>query len=164
MFLEKKKFMQMVILTAVVATLIVPVANAEMKIKSVDIPNEVTSNPPRYGEMKFTIVTNKTIGQSETLQIPVIVNGTTVTTVTVQMKVNETLKSVPVNVQLQGAVVQMVNPFEQPISHIHYEIDVGGFGEVISLLVYPDWSIWALIADVLVMGVLALIMWRFAKS
>ena len=163
---KKRKLIQLVIISVLVVTFITPVVNAEIKINSAFIPNVIASSSPSYGNLDFKIQVEKTQGQSESLTIPVTVNGTTMMTIDVQMMANETLKSVPVNIILPGATVLMINPFEKlalsdiqyeikpnpyanPVSHIHYDIKVGNINKTITLLVYPDWSFWAIIIDII---------------
>jgi hypothetical protein len=42
------------------------------------------------------------------------------------------------------------NPFSNPVSSIRYEVKVGDFTKNITLLVYADWSLWAIIVDIVV--------------
>jgi hypothetical protein len=104
------------------------------------------------------------------------------TTIDVQMKADETQKIVPVNIVLQGATVLMINPFEKPkpisniqyevrpnpfanpISSIQYEVKVGDFKKNISLLVYADWSFWAIIMDVVIVAGTFLVLRRVFRA
>jgi hypothetical protein len=179
---KKMKLIQLVIVSVFVATLIIPMANAEINIKSVNIIDVVPSVSPNYGNFNFNIIIEKTKGQNESLTIPIIVNGTTMTTIDVQMKADETQKIVPVNIVLQGATVLMINPFEKPkpisniqyevrpnpfanpISSIQYEVKVGDFKKNISLLVYADWSFWAIIMDVVIVAGTFLVLRRVFRA
>jgi hypothetical protein len=172
MLVEKKmKLFQLVIISAFLATLIIPMANAEIKVQSVNLQDVVASSPPLYGGCRFNIVVGKTTGQDESLIIPVIVNGTTISTINVNMKANEASKIVAANVTLPGATILITNPFAKqkpipdniqyavaqdpyanPISSIQYEVKVGDFTKNVTLLVYADWTIWAIIIDIVAMA------------
>ncbi len=162
---------------------IVPSCAAEMTINKVTLPNVVTSSAPNFGELRFNIMTEKFRGQNESLAVPIVVNGTTMTTINIQMKVNETLKTTPVSVRLQGATILITNPYEKPrsipsntryevqqnpfsnpISSIQYEVEVNGFTKNITLLVYADWRLWAIIGDIVVVIGTFLFIRRLARG
>jgi len=161
----------------------IPSCFAELTINSILIPDVIASNAPNYGNLRFSIITEKTKGQNESLTIPVIVNGTTITTIDVQMKANETSKINPVSIMLQGAAALVINPFENPkpisnniryevkqnpfanpVSSTQYEVKVGDFTKNITLLVYADWSLWAIIGDIVVVIGTFLFIRRLARG
>lgn len=161
---------------------IVPSCFAELTINSILIPDVIASSAPNYGNLRFSIITKKTKGQNESLTVPVIVNGTTMATIDVQMKANETSKINPMSIALQGATVLVINPFEKPkpllniryevsqnpfsnpVSSIQYEVKVGDFTKNITLLVYADWSLWAIIVDIVVVIGTFLFIRRLARG
>jgi hypothetical protein len=167
--LEKKKnLIKLVIISAFIATLIIPVANAEIKISDVQMPDVVASNPPTYGEIRFNLVVTKNTNQTESLNIPVLINGTTLSIINVAMRANEVSKVVQANVTVPGSTILMINPFikakpipsnityavsqnpyANPISSLQYVIKVGDFEKNVSVLVYANWTIWAIIIDVI---------------
>ena len=169
MWVDKKmKLFQLVIISAFLATLIIPVANAKINVQSVNLQDVVASTPPLYGACRFSIVVNKTTTQDESLKVPVIVNGTTISTIDVNMKANEASKIISANVTLPGGTILITNPFARqnpipdnvhyavapdpyanPISSLQYEVKVGAFTKNVTLLVYADWSLWAIIIDII---------------
>jgi hypothetical protein len=169
---KKMKLFQLVIIAAFLATLVFPVANATINVQSVNIPDVVDSSSPFYGNCRFNIIVNKTTTQAESMAIPVVVNGTTLDIINVEMKANDISKIVAANVTLPRASVLITNPFAKfnpipsnvqyavatnpymnPISSIQYNIEVGGFTKNVTVLVYADWAIWAIIVDIVVVAV-----------
>jgi len=180
---KKMKLFQLVIISVFVSTLIIPMANAEIKINSVNIPNVMTSSFPNYGSIRFNIVVAHPTGQDEFLNVPVIVNGTTLSIINVVLKANEVTKIVAANVTIPGATILMVNPFASPkpvpsdlvyakypnpylnpISAVKYNIKVGDFTKNVSLLVYADWSIWAIVIDIVLVAAAVLLLRRFVAT
>jgi hypothetical protein len=155
-------------------------ANAEIKVNNVIIPDVLTSSFPNYGSIRFSIVVGKTVGQDEYLSVPVLVNGVKVSSIDVNMKASEVSRIVAANVTLPGASLLMINPFANPtpiasnvsyakypnsylnpISSIQYEIQVGNFKKNATLLVYADWSFWAIIIDIVLIVVTVFVLRRF---
>ena len=177
---KKMKFFKFILISAFVATLIIPMANAEIIIKSINVRDVIASSSPVYGNLDVNIQLTKTQGQDESLTIPISINGTVLKTVTVQMKVNETIKFVPVNVVLPGASKLMIspfvnsvptvpydvkpNPYANPISNIQYELKIGDITKNISVLVYADWTLWAVIIDIIVIIGVFLFIRKLAKG
>jgi hypothetical protein len=168
---KKMKLFQLVIISAFLATLIIPVANADITVQSVNLQDVVASTPPLYGSCRFNIVCVKTTAQDESVLIPVIVNGTRISDINVNMKANEMSRIVSANVTLPGGTILMTNPFAKarpipanltyvvapdpwanPISSVQYNIKVGAFSKNITLLIYADWTIWAIIIDIVAMA------------
>ena len=153
--------------------------NAEITVQSFNIPDVIPSNAPHNGNYQFNIVAAKTGGQDESTTIPIIVNGTTISSVNVSMKADETLQSVPSNITLPGETKLMINPFDvpkvpsnvqytvqsipfvNPISSIQYEVKIGGLTKNVKLLVYADWSLWAIIIDAVLVVAAILLLRRF---
>ena len=176
MFIEKKKLIQLVIFTVFAVTLIAPIANAEIKVDSVIIPDVVASNPPTWGTIDLKVQCSKVAGQEETITIPIVVNGTTMTNAKITMLANETIKSVPVNFAFPGATIMMINPMQKgdlnvkydmrldpflnPVSHVHYDIKIGVVEKTVALLVYPDWTFWAIVVDIIAVAVTAIALRR----
>jgi hypothetical protein len=178
---KKMKLLQLIFASAFLATLILPAANATINVQSVTIPNVVASGSPLYGSCRFNIVVNKTTTQEEFMQIPVVVNGTTLSEIGIAMKANEISKIVSANVTLPGAAVLMtnpfatfnpisanytklMNPFQNPISSKQYDIKVGSFTKNVTMLVYADWSIWAIIVDILAWAAVIIFITRALRS
>ena len=180
---KKMKLFHLVIISAFLATLIIPVANAEIVVQSINFPSVAGSTAPHYGAIRFNIVVMKTTGQNETLTIPVIVNGTTISFIHVNMKATETSKNIAANVTLPNASILITNPFtkptpipsniqyevrqnpfDNPISSIQYEVKVGDFTENTTLLVYADWSAWAIIIDVVIVAGTFLVLRRVFRA
>jgi len=180
--MEKKKLFQLVILSVFVSTLIIPMANAEIKINSVNIPSVMASAFPNYGSIRFNIVVRHDVAQDEFLDVPVIINGTELSIINVYLKANEVTKIVAANVTIPGASILMVNPFASPrpvpanlvyakypnpylnpISSVQYEIKVGDFTKTATLLQYADWSIWAIVIDIVLVAATILLLSRFIK-
>ncbi len=176
MFIEKKKLIQLVIFTVFMVTLIAPITNAQIKVDNVIIPDVVASNSPSWGSIDLKVQCSKPAGQEETLTIPIVVNGTTMTSVDFHMLANETIKSMPVNFDFPGATVLMINPlqkgdldvkyevkldpFVNPISHVHYDIKIGAVEKTVALLVYPDWTFWAIVVDIVAVAATVFILRR----
>jgi hypothetical protein len=180
---KKMKLFQLVIISVFISTLIIPMANAEIKINSVNIPNVMASSFPNYGSIRFNIVVSHPAGQDELLNVPVIINGTTLSIINVVLRANEVTKIVAANVTIPGATILMVNPFASPrpvptdlvyskypnpylnpISSVQYELKVGDFTKNATLLVYADWSIWAIVIDIVVVAAAALLVRRFIST
>ncbi len=176
------KLIQLVIVFAVVATLIVPMANAAITVQSTDIPDAVPSSAPHYGSFSFNIMVAKTGGQSESEVIPIIVNGTQVSAVDVSMGANETSKVVPGNLTLSGASILMVNPFvtlnsisdikyavnsmpyDNPVSGVRYVIQIGDYTKNITLFTYADWTLWAIVIDLVAVVAVFFFIRRFIMT
>ena len=169
---KKMKLFQLVIIATFLATLVFPVANATINVQGVNIPNVVDSSAPLFGSCRFNIIVNKTTTQAESMAFLVIVNGTTLDIINVEMKANDISKIVAANVTLPSASVLIINPFAKfnpipssvqyavaqnpymnPISSIQYNIEVGSFTKNVTVLVYADWTIWAIIVDIVAAAV-----------
>jgi len=180
---KKMKLFQLVIISVFVSTLVIPIANAEIKINSVNIPSVMASSFPNYGSIRFNIVVSHPTGQDELLNVPVIINGTTLSIINVILKSNEVTKIVAANVTIPGSTILMVNPFASPrpvpsnlvyvkypnpylnpISSVQYEIKVGSFTKNATLLQYADWSIWAIVLDLVVVAAAILLVRRFIST
>ncbi len=174
---KKMKLFQLVIISAFLATIILPVANAEIKVQSLNIQNVTASTPPYYGSCRFSIVVAKTTAQEESVAIPVIVNGTELSKINVNMKANEISKIISANVTLPGGSVLMINPFMKlnpvtanytkmgdpyanPISSAKYNIKVGDFTKTTTVLIYADWSIWAIVVDIVAIAAMFIFITR----
>ena len=178
---KKMKLLQLIFASAFLATLILPVANATINVQTVTIPNVVASSAPLYGSCRFNIVVNKTTTQQEFQLIPVMINGTTQSEIDVTMKANEISKIIPANVTIQGASVLMINPFatftpisgnytklmnpfQNPISSKQVNIKVGSFTKDVTVLVYADWSLWAIIVDIVAWAAVLIFITRALRS
>ncbi len=146
---------------------IVPVANADITINNVNFARVVTSTPPNYGYVSFNIMAEHALGQNETIQIPVVVNGTLMKTIDIEMSATESIKTVSAEILLPNAQILIINPFASykpvanvsykidenpfmnPISSIDYDVKIGEFTKHTTLLVYSDRSALALIADII---------------
>jgi hypothetical protein len=165
---KKMKLFQLILFSAFLAAVILPIANAEIKVQSASLQNVTASVPPDYGVVRFMIVVTKTTANQESAVIPVIVNGTTLSNIAVTMNPKEMTKTVQANVTLPGASVLIVNPFTKlnpipvniiypvyldpyanPISSVQYIIKVGDFTRPTTLLIYADWTIWAIVIDII---------------
>jgi hypothetical protein len=56
------------------------------------------------------------------------------------------------------------NPYLNPISSVQYELKVGDFTKNATLLVYADWSIWAIVIDIVIVAAAALLVRRFIST
>jgi hypothetical protein len=176
---KKMKLFQLVIFSAFLAAIILPVANAEIKVQSLNIQNVTASTPPLYGSCRFSIVVAHTGAQDESIAIPVIVNGTELSKIDIYMKANEVSRIVSANVTLPGGSILIVNPFTSvrpipvnttypkamdpyanPISSVKYNIKVGDFTKTTTLLIYADWSIWAIIVDIVAIAAMFIFVTR----
>ena len=175
------KIIQLLVLSIFVGMLLIPVANADIVVRSINIPDVVASSPPNYGSCKFSVVVDKTSNQSETLMLPVVINGETLTNVEINMKANDISKIVAANLTFPNAKILMTNPFQSfpaipvnytkalnpfmnPISSVQYDVQVGDtFQKPITVLVYADWSLWAVILDIVLMAATAVIVTRSLK-
>ncbi len=178
---KKMKLLQLIFASACLATLILPAANATINVQSVTIPDVVASSAPLYGSCRFNIVVNKTTTQEEFQLIPVMVNGTTVSEIDVTMKANEISKIIPANVTLPGGSMLMIspianfspisanytklmNPFQNPVTSKQYNIKVGSFTKDVTMLVYADWSLWAIIVDIVAWVAVLIFITRALRS
>jgi hypothetical protein len=176
---KKMKLTQLALFSFIVAILLIPMANAEIVIDNVFMQDVITTQFPNYGTFKFNILAKKPAGQDESAIILVTANGTTISTVNVVMKANEVSKSVETNATFPRATISMINPFASippipdnivynklqnnylnPISSVQYEIKAGGFTKKVTLLVYADWSFWAIILDIVLMAITVIIIRR----
>jgi hypothetical protein len=168
---KKMKLFQLVIISAFLTTLIIPMANADITVQSVNLQDVVASTPPYYGTCRFSLVVAKTTAQDESGLIPVIVNGTRISDINVSLKANEVSKIISANVTLPGGTILMINPFANarpipanltypkvldpfanPISSVQYNVKVGDFSKNVTLLIYADWTVWAIIIDIVVIA------------
>jgi hypothetical protein len=150
--------------------LITPIANADISVRSINIPDVVASQSPNYGRCRFSIVLDKNSNTTETITIPISINGTIVSTVDVTMNPKDTSKIVAGNITFPSSSVLIINPFVKfapvtvnytvslnpymnPVTSKQYSVDVGSFNKSITALVYADWSMWAIIADVIIVMV-----------
>jgi len=178
------KITRLFVFAILLSAFAVPMAKAEIEINQVNIANVVISTPPNYGAARFTLIATKAAGMEESSTVPVVVNGTTISSIGIIMKADEIRKSGSANTTFPNASVLMVNPFSSlkpipsdvvypkslnpymnPISSIQYDVKVGnGPMTRITLLVYPDWTLWAIIVDIIVVVISALLIRQFSKA
>jgi hypothetical protein len=63
---------------------------------------------------------------------------------------NPFAKARPIPANLTYVVAQ--DPWANPISSVQYNIKVGAFSKNVTLLIYADWTIWAIIIDIVAMA------------
>ena len=173
------KLPKLVIISIFVAIFLIPMASAEIQVNNVVLPDVVASSVPNFGTVRFSIVAGKLAGQDESLTLPVIVNGTKLQSIIINMKANEVSKIVITNATFPGATILITNPFAtpppipndityvksmdpyaNPISSIRYDVKIGGFTKKVTLLVYADWTLWAIIIDIVAVAVSVLFIKR----
>lgn len=178
------KVTQLVIISILVVTLLIPMTNAAIEISEITISHVLSSTPPNYGAVRFDITATKPAGQNESIRVPVIVNGTTLSNIDVTMKANEVSKKVASNTTFPGASILMTNPFAtfrpipnnviyaksqnphlNPVSSIEYDVKVGGSPtERVTVLVYADWNLWAIILDIVAVAITVFFVRRMMKA
>jgi hypothetical protein len=177
------KITKMLMFSILLATFVIPMAYAEINIDQINIANVVVSTPPNWGAARFTIVAKKAGGIDEAVTVPVIINGTTVSEIGVVMKAAEESRSVSANTTFPGASILVVNPFSlgraipasvvypvslnpymNPVSSVQYDVKVGNSPtKRVTVLVYADWMIWAIIIDIVSLLAIGILIKQLAK-
>ncbi len=178
------KITQLFVFGIILSAFVIPMAKAGIEVDQVNIANVVVSTPPNYGAARFTIIVTKAAGMDESSTVPVVVNGTTISNIGIAMKADEIRKSVSANTTFPHASVLIINPFSlpkpipsnivypkslnpymNPVSSVQCDVTVGdGPTKRITLLVYADWTIWAIVMDIVVVAIAALLIRQFSKA